>query len=170
MDSLSSWESMLFRNEMGTAACLGMTLLLPYVKCFLLIKMSQWTQNQRKEDSFCPLSTKQAASLLSQRYLINLLRVLSGVSVLWERSSDTAVAAKWNQWWMTCQNGPRRLPRRLCWQPQLSHLTFGISRANRGSCWPQMWHMNIAPVIAHLSLSLSQRTHFRSHIIKWNLL
>lgn len=79
--------------------------------------------------------------------------VLSRVSGLREGDGDTAVAAEWNRWWMTCQNEPCRLHRRLYWQPQLLHLPFSISKANRGSCRPQMGHVNIAPVIAHLSTS-----------------
>lgn len=74
-------------------------------------------------------------------------------SVVCERDGDTSAAVKWKRWWMTCQNGPRRLPRRLRWQAQGSRLTFSINRANRGSRWPQTWHMNIASVIAHLSMS-----------------
>lgn len=34
-----------------------------------------------------------------------------------------------------------------------SRLAFSISKANRGSRRPQTWHVNIAPVIAHLSVS-----------------
>lgn len=113
---------------------------------------------------------KQDGCLLSQRDIwSSCWCVLSGVSGLWEEDSDTAAAAEWNQWWMACQNGPRCRPRRLCWQAQLSHLAFSISRANRGSCWPQMWHVNIAPVIAHLSTSHSQRARFHSPVIERKL-
>lgn len=81
-----------FRNERGTVACLGMTLLLPCVKCFLLIKMSPWTQNQKKEDSFCPLSTKQAGSLLSQR------DIWSTCSVSWVGSAFCGRGAVTQLW------------------------------------------------------------------------
>lgn len=172
MASLCSSQSLLFWNERRAAMCLYTTLLLPGIKCCLLIKMSPWQRICRKGFFLSSaLSVKQDGCLVSQRDIwSSCWCVLSGVSGLWEGDSDTAVAAEWNQWWMTCQNGPRCLPRRLCWQAQLSRLTFSISRANRGSCWPQMWHVNIAPVIAHLSTSHSQRAGFRSLIIEWNLL
>lgn len=105
------------------------------------------------------LSVKQAGCLwFSGDIWSSCWCVLSGVSSMWEGDSDTAVAAEWNQWWMTCQNGPCWLSRRLYWQAQLLHLKFSISWANRGSCRPQMWHVKIRSVIAHLSMSHSQIT------------
>lgn len=143
--------------------CLNRALLLPGIKCYLLIKMSPCRRICRKR-VFCPLPCQWSGMAVS--YPREIFDHPAGASSVGsaacerQRDSDTAVAAEWNQWWMTCQNGPRCLHRRLYWQAQLSHLTFSISRANHRSCWPQMWHMNIAPVIAHLSTSHSQRAAF----------
>lgn len=78
---------------------------------------------------------------------------LVGSAVCRSGDSDTAAAAEWNQWWMTCQKGPHCLAWRLYWQAHLSHLAFGINGANPRSSEPWMGCMNIAPLIAHLSPS-----------------
>lgn len=122
---------------------------------------------------FFALAVNQDSCLFSQSDIwSSCWCIFSGVSGLWgggKGDSDTAVAAEWNQWWMTCQTRPRCLLRRLYWQAHFSNLTVWISRANPRSCWLQMLYVNITLVIAHLSTS-HLKAGFCSRIKKQNLL
>lgn len=105
--------------------------------------------------------SSHSSALVAERDLIVLLSV-SSVRSAFSRRGGATLLRPWNRTTNRCDGSAGRGA--ACWQPRLLALqpciVPGISGANRGSFVPQTRHTNIAPVIAHLSLSRSQRNTY----------